>query len=149
MMDAFERFGLLIDDHVVKTPVALASMAGITDAAYVLERADSTGLAFIGGYSIDERTMDAARSVAATGERQEFLYNNPAEELQKQIDLLKSGNVIIGINLRGYPERLRDDRKSTGGLRCIRDRCALPPDGDDLLLVAESTTLKNQKISVR
>ena len=69
MMDAFERFGLLINDRVVRTPVAVASMAGIVDAAYVLERADHIGLAFIGGYSIDEPTMNAAKSIIlrATG----------------------------------------------------------------------------------
>ena len=36
MMDAFERFGLIINDHVVRTPVAIASMAGIVDARDVL-----------------------------------------------------------------------------------------------------------------
>jgi len=48
MMDAFERFGLLINDHIVRTPVAIASMAGIVDAGYVLKRADHIGMAFIG-----------------------------------------------------------------------------------------------------
>ena len=43
MMDAFELFGLLINDRVVKTPVAVASMAGIVDAEYVLERSSISG----------------------------------------------------------------------------------------------------------
>ena len=101
MMDAFERFGLLINDRVVRTPIALASMAGIVDAAYVLERQENVGLAFIGGYSIDAPTMDAARKIASGGDRKEFLPDDPVEELKKQIELLKPSLVIPAINLRG------------------------------------------------
>ena len=72
MMHAFERFGLLINDRVVQAPVGIASMAGIVDAAYVLDRAGHIGFAFIGGYSIDEPTIAAARSMAESG-RKEFL----------------------------------------------------------------------------
>jgi hypothetical protein len=49
MMESFERFGLIINDTIVRTPVALASMAGIVDAGYVLARAPHVGAAFIGG----------------------------------------------------------------------------------------------------
>jgi TIM-barrel protein len=101
MMDAFERFGLIINDRVVKTPVAIASMAGIVDARYVLERKDHIGVAFIGGYAIDKPTMDAARELAAGGERKEFLYDDPVAALGAGIDLLKGSGVIAGINLRG------------------------------------------------
>jgi tRNA-dihydrouridine synthase len=101
MMDAFERFGLLINDRVVKTPVALASMAGIVDAAYVLDRKDHVGIAFMGGFSIDAPALEAARQMAAGGERKEFLYDDPAAELQAQIDALKTTHVIPAINLRG------------------------------------------------
>jgi tRNA-dihydrouridine synthase B len=101
MMDAFERFGLLINDRVVKTPIALASMAGVVDAAYVLERADNVGLAFMGGYSIDAKTLAASRMIASAGDRKEFLFEDPVEELHNQTDLLKSSHVIPGVNLRG------------------------------------------------
>ena len=101
MMDAFERFGLLINDRVVKTPVGIASMAGVVDASYVIERAGHIGFAFIGGYSIDKRTMDAAKAIAAQGERREFLYSDPVEELTTQIARMEKNNVILGINLRG------------------------------------------------
>lgn len=101
MMDAFERFGLLINDSVVRTPVGIASMAGIVDAAYVIERKGHIGFAFIGGYSIDQQTMDAAKTIAAQKDRKEFLYDNPVEELTKQIALMEKSNVILGINLRG------------------------------------------------
>ena len=101
MMDAFERFGLLINNRIVRTPVAIASMAGMVDAAYVLERADHIGAAFIGGYSIDQPTMDAAKAVIAEGNRKEFLYDDPVEELKKQMALMEKSTVILGLNLRG------------------------------------------------
>jgi tRNA-dihydrouridine synthase B len=101
MMDAFERFGLLINDRVVRTPVGIASMAGIVDTSYVIERAGHIGFAFIGGYSIDQKTMDAAKTIATQGDRREFLYENPVEELTKQIAKMEKSNVILGINLRG------------------------------------------------
>ena len=98
MMDAFERFGLLINDRVVRTPVGIASMAGIVDASYVIERSEHIGFAFIGGYSIDQGTMNAAKAIAAQGDRREFLYNDPVEELKTQIAKMKKSNVILGIN---------------------------------------------------
>ena len=101
MMEAFERFGLVINDHIVRTPVAIASMAGIVDAAYVLERKKHIGAAFIGGYSIDKPTMEAAAAIAASGDRKEFLYTDPVEELTQQIKKLKTSTVLPGINLRG------------------------------------------------
>ncbi|MDV2482808.1 methanogenesis marker 9 domain-containing protein [Methanoculleus sp. Wushi-C6] len=100
MMEAYDRFELLINDRVVKTPVAIASMAGIVDAAYVLERAAHIGAAFIGGYSIDAPTLDASRRMAAEG-RKEFVYDDPIEALAQEIDALKQSDVVTGINLRG------------------------------------------------
>lgn len=99
-MEAYDRFELLINDRVVKTPVAIASMAGIVDAAYVLERAAHVGAAFIGGYSIDAPTLDASRRMAAEG-RKEFVYSDPIEALAREIDALKQSDVVAGINLRG------------------------------------------------
>jgi TIM-barrel protein len=101
MMHAFERFGLLINDRIVRTPVGIASMAGIVDASYVLARAGHIGFAFIGGYSIDAPTMAAAKSLSAGGDRKEFLYEDPVQELKAQIALMKKSDVVLGINLRG------------------------------------------------
>jgi tRNA-dihydrouridine synthase B len=115
MMDAFERFGLLINDRIVRTPVAVASMAGIVDAAYVLERAEHIGAAFIGGYSIDQPTMDAAKVITTEGDRLEFLYDDPVEELKKQVALLEKSTVVTGLNLRGStPESYRAIARSLG-----------------------------------
>ncbi|SDJ93033.1 TIM-barrel protein, putative [Methanoculleus thermophilus] len=99
-MEAYDRFELLINDRVVKTPVAIASMAGIVDAAYVLERAAHVGVAFIGGYSIDAPTLEASRKMAAEG-RKEFLYDDPIEALEQEVNALKQSDVVTGLNLRG------------------------------------------------
>ena len=113
MMDAFERFGLLINNRIVRTPVAIASMAGMVDSSYVLERADHIGAAFIGGYFIDQPTMDAAKSVTSEGTRKEFLYDNPAEELKKQMALMEKSAVgtwdsTSGAVLLNHSEPWRD-----------------------------------------
>jgi len=99
-MEAYERFELLINNTIVKTPVAIASMAGIVDAPYVLERADHVGAAFIGGYSIDQAAQKASRVMAQDG-RKEFLFDDPLEELPRQVALLQRTDVVPGINLRG------------------------------------------------
>jgi len=101
MMESFERFGLIINDTVVRTPIALASMAGIVDADYALARAPHIGAAFIGGYSIDDKTMEAARDIAAGGDRKEFLYEDPVAELTTQMNRMKGSDLVLGLNLRG------------------------------------------------
>jgi tRNA-dihydrouridine synthase B len=115
MRDAFERFGLLINERIVRTPVGIASMAGIVDASYVLERAENIGFAFIGGYSIDAPTMAAAKSVSASGDRKEFLYEDPVLELKNQIARMAKSDVVLGINLRGSsPDAFRFLAKALG-----------------------------------
>ncbi len=115
MMDAFERFRLLINDRIVRTPVAIASMAGIVDAEYVLKRADHIGMAFIGGYPVDQSTMDAAKALTAEGNRKEFLYDDPVKELKKQMALLERSPVVPGLNLRGSaPESYAAIARSLG-----------------------------------
>ncbi len=100
MIQFFERFGLLINDKIVKTPIAIASMAGITDAAYALERAEHIGVAFLGGYNIDIPAIEAARTVVAGG-REEFLAEDPVAELKEQVSKMSASRVVPGLNLRG------------------------------------------------
>ena len=45
-----------------KNPVAVASMAGITDSAY-FEQCKDAGLYILGGYSLDEPTMKASKAI--------------------------------------------------------------------------------------
>ncbi|MCX6691990.1 MAG: methanogenesis marker 9 domain-containing protein [Methanoregula sp.] len=115
MMESFNRFGVIINDKVVRTPIAVASMAGIVDTGFVLARAPHIGAAFIGGYSIDERTISAARAIVAAGDRKEFLYDDPVEELGTQIRKMKGSDVVFGLNLRGStPESYRTIAESLG-----------------------------------
>jgi TIM-barrel protein len=72
-------------------------------------------MAFIGGYSIDQPTMEAAGAVAAEGNRTEFLYDDPVEELKKQVALLETSPVVAGLNLRGStPESYAAIARSLG-----------------------------------
>ncbi|HUU76146.1 MAG TPA: methanogenesis marker 9 domain-containing protein [Methanoregulaceae archaeon] len=113
-MQYFERFGLILNNKVVKTPLAIASMAGSVDAGYVLERASHVGVAFIGGYSIDKETMNAS-CVMAEGGRKEFLYDDPVEELACQIKMMDESDVVLGLNIRGSkPESFMDIAEQFG-----------------------------------
>jgi TIM-barrel protein len=97
----FRRFGIMLNNRVVRTPVAIASMAGWVDAEYVADRRAHVGAAFIGGYSIDGPTMQASREMAEQG-RREFLVDDPIDELARQIRRMEEIDVVCGINLRGY-----------------------------------------------
>lgn len=99
-MDSYDRYELMINGRTVKTPIALASMAGITDASYALLRKDNVGIAFIGGYSIDEPAMNASAKMEEEG-RHEFNYKDPVSELKEEIQKFKGTDVIPGVNLRG------------------------------------------------
>jgi tRNA-dihydrouridine synthase B len=96
----FHRFGIILNNRVVRTPIAIASMAGIVDVNYVLARKSHIGAAFIGGYAIDEQTMEASREMARQG-RNEFLYEDPLLEIGTQIQGMEESGVVLGLNLRG------------------------------------------------
>ncbi len=112
--DAYQRFGILQNNRVVRTPVAISAMAGWINAEYVLARRAHIGAAFIGGYSIDSGTMQASHEMAAQG-RKEFLYEDPIQELSTQIKRLEETDVVIGVNLRGNsPESYRQAAETFG-----------------------------------
>lgn len=92
-------FDIFIGDMPVKSPIAVACMAGITDGAYIRNVAGHIGLGVIGGYAIDKPTIQAARTLSNQG-RKEFLPRNIVEDLKGQVALIKAGGVIPVINLR-------------------------------------------------
>lgn len=96
-MRGSNRF-LSLNGKPVKTPVVLASMAGITNAEYVLARAAHVGAAFIGGYSLDAATQEAARQMVADG-RAEF--SDDLGDIATELAMLDGSDVVIGLNLRG------------------------------------------------
>jgi TIM-barrel protein len=59
--------------------------------------------------------MDAAKVITTEGDRLEFLYDDPVEELKKQVALLEKSTVVTGLNLRGStPESYRAIARSLG-----------------------------------
>lgn len=96
----FERFGIVLNDRVVRTPVAIASMAGWVDGEYVVARKDHVGAAFIGGYSIDGPAIQASHEMVRQG-RKEFISDDPLTDIAHQIRLIEETDVICGVNLRG------------------------------------------------
>lgn len=99
MADEEERFGLRINGHTVRTPIALASMAGVVDAAYARARAAHAGAAFLGGYAVDGPTLEAARIMAGRG-RHEFLPDDPLDALRNEVRGLDGSGLLVGLNLR-------------------------------------------------
>lgn len=81
-----------------KNPIALASMAGITDSKFV-SRFNDAGLLIMGGYNLDNKTNDAARKEIARG-RKEFVSDEPMEYLKKELDAVKDMDSAIAVNVR-------------------------------------------------
>jgi TIM-barrel protein len=104
MLDFFD---LRIRDKRLKSPVAIASMAGITNAEYVKKHTEWIGLACIGGYAIDEKTLQAAAALADAG-RKEFLAENQESALdiiENEVKALKDTDVLVFVNLRASNEQ--------------------------------------------
>lgn len=92
-------YDLRIGDREISVPVAVSSMAGITDGAYIRDRAPHIGIGFAGGYAIDEKTIDAARIMNKEG-RKEFLPSDPIAEIAAQVAVVQAAGIIPGINIR-------------------------------------------------
>ncbi|NLX49191.1 MAG: methanogenesis marker 9 domain-containing protein [Methanospirillum sp.] len=99
MADDGERFGLSLNGFRVRTPLALASMGGVVDSAYTLARAAHIGATFLGGYSVDNLTLGAARKMAARG-RAEFLPEDPVSTMAREVAALDGSGVVVGLNIR-------------------------------------------------
>lgn len=112
----FRKFGIILNRRVVKTPLAIASMAGWVDARYVLAREAHAGAAFIGGYSIDNKTLAASHEMAEKG-RKEFLCSDPLTELGHQVRMLDESDVVVGVNIRASSAESFQE-----AARCIGDR---------------------------
>ena len=106
MSTMLDFFDLRIGDKRLKSPIATASMAGITNAEYVKNHAKWIGLACIGGYAIDEKTLQAASALVAAG-RKEFLAENQENVLdiiENEVNALKGTDVLVFVNLRASSE---------------------------------------------
>lgn len=81
-----------------KNPVAVASMAGITDSRLFEEFTDA-GLYILGGYSLDEATMNASREMLKRG-RKEFVSDSVFDLIESELKKVSGRGVAIGVNVR-------------------------------------------------
>ena len=110
-----------------KNPVAIASMAGITDSKFA-SRFNNAGLIILGGYNLDEKTNEAARKEIARG-RAEFVSSEPLEHLRAELEASK-GITTMAANVRAaslepYVEAARIAKKSAAILE-INAHCRQP-----------------------
>lgn len=80
-----------------KNPIAVASMAGITDSKFA-SRFKNAGLVILGGYNIDKPTNEAARKELERG-RTEFVSDKPMEFIKSELQATK-GYTTIAVNVR-------------------------------------------------
>ncbi len=110
-----------------KNPIALASMAGITDSSFA-SGFGSAGLVVLGGYNLDGPTNEAAGKEIDRG-RTEFISDNPIEFLEKELEAAK-GITTIAVNVRAaspepYIEAANLAKKS-GAILEINAHCRQP-----------------------
>lgn len=100
-----DLFDLKVGYVRFKNPVAVASMAGITDSSF-FESCKDAGLYLLGGYSLDAATMAASGEIAKRG-RKEFITDKPLELIERELKQVSGQGVAIGINVRSAtPEPL-------------------------------------------
>lgn len=80
-----------------KSPLAISSVAGITDASFGNLFSDFVGAVFLGGFSIDERTISASKRIASRG-RKEFIFEDPLEGISEELEKVRG--YIPGVNVR-------------------------------------------------
>jgi tRNA-dihydrouridine synthase B len=81
-----------------RNPVAVASMAGITDSAF-FEQCNDAGLYILGGYSLDKPTMDASKAIVERG-RKEFVSDDIFAYIEDELKKVSGKGPAIGINVR-------------------------------------------------
>ncbi|MFB6132938.1 MAG: tRNA-dihydrouridine synthase [Halanaeroarchaeum sp.] len=80
--------------------LALASLSGESDAAWARAGAPYAGAAFLGGLSLDEATREAARTMVAERDREEFLPDDPYAFMRDQLDAVAEAPIRPGFNVR-------------------------------------------------
>jgi TIM-barrel protein len=90
-------YNLTIGDIKIPNPLVLASMAGLTNSSFAITR--SAGLAFLGGYNLDEATIIAAKELVKQG-RSEFAYDDPTPVIKNELGVMNATEIIAGVNAR-------------------------------------------------
>ncbi len=122
-----DLFDIKIGYASPRNPIALASMAGITDSKFA-SRFRNTGLVILGGYNIDERTNAAALKELERG-RTEFTSSNPMEFLRCELEASK-GLTTVAVNVRaasiGHFVEAAQIAKEHGAILEINAHCRQP-----------------------
>ncbi|RLG27320.1 methanogenesis marker 9 domain-containing protein [Methanosarcinales archaeon] len=98
-MTDHQLFDLTVGYASFKNPVALAPMAGITDAEFAKKTAQAAGLIVIGAYNLDFETNEAAKRMSERG-RKEFITEDPMELLESELEKLGDLDSVIAVNVR-------------------------------------------------
>ncbi|HEY9206499.1 MAG TPA: methanogenesis marker 9 domain-containing protein [Candidatus Methanoperedens sp.] len=93
-----ELFQIKIGYASPKNPIALASMAGITDSKFA-SGFKSAGLIILGGYNLDDETNKAAREEIGRG-RKEFVSDDPMGFLKTELEAASKLGTTIAVNVR-------------------------------------------------
>ncbi|MCZ7393130.1 MAG: methanogenesis marker 9 domain-containing protein [Candidatus Methanoperedens sp.] len=111
-----------------RNPIALASMAGITDSKFA-SRFRNAGLVILGGYNLDKQTNDAAGKEIARG-RSEFVSDEPMEFLKNELEAAIAIGTTIAVNVRAATLPPYVDAahlaKKFGGILEINAHCRQP-----------------------
>lgn len=91
-------FNLNIDYVKIPNPIATSAMAGTTCAAFLNNIAADAGIVTIGGFSIDEATITASKSIQAAG-RLEFISDTPMELIKSELNKI-SIPAAVAVNVR-------------------------------------------------
>lgn len=94
-----ELFDLSLGYVNFKNPIALAPMAGITNAEFAIQTARSAGLIIIGGYNLDDETNQAAKKMSERG-RREFITEEPLELIESELEKLQKLETAVAVNVR-------------------------------------------------
>ena len=79
--------------------LALASLSGESDADWARSADEFAGAALLGGIALDGPTREAARELVAR-DREEFLPDDPAAFVDRQLAALEDADLRAGFNVR-------------------------------------------------
>lgn len=123
-----DLFDLTVGYVRLKNPVAVASMAGVTDGDF-FEKCSAAGLYLLGGYSLDAATMSASEEISKRG-RKEFLTKDPLGLVEAELKKVSGRGAVIGVNVRAAtPEPLlaaAELAKKYGAILELNAHCRQP-----------------------
>lgn len=83
--------------------LVLSAMAGINDHSFCSKF--QAGMVVLGGFSVDEESMEASKKVAKRG-RREFIFEDPIEGVKAEIEgLIKTYDGVFAVNVRSASEK--------------------------------------------